>query len=224
MDEAFRDAGLIRGPLRLSHGSRRPVLSTPICFALRLRELLGVTVRAEVVRALLLHPDREIGTAQIAAASLYAKRNVAQALASLAAAGVVSHSARGHADRWAVDRARWLSFLGITARQAPVWIDWPPLYRGLLALARWLRSREWDGLTLYLQASEARAIAGAVSAELRAALPGWEPPDSKAHLGEAFLEEFTRSMKRAVELLGSDTSGERGETRRHAGGARSEDH
>lgn len=208
-DEAFRGVGLVRGPLRLSNGSRQPVLATPVAFVFRLRELLGVTVRAEVVRVLLLHPDRELGTAQVASACLYAKRNVAQGLASLAAAGVVTQGAQGRADRWRIDRARWFSFLGLPARERPDWVDWPSLLRGLLALERWLRGRDWERVSPYLQASEAREITGRVAAQLRAALPEWQPPDARRHGGEEYLGEFTRSMGTVLRFIANDAGGAR---------------
>ena len=209
VDEAFRGVGLARGRLRLTRHSRPPVLTTPIGFAFRLRELLGVNARAEVVRVLLLHPDRELGTAQVASACLYAKRNVAEALASLAAAGAVVQRARGRADLWAIDRTRWFSFLEVRASEVPRWVDWPPLFRGLLALSRWLRGRDWRQVTPYLQASDARAIAGKVGAELSAALPGWQAPDSRRYTGEAYLEPFTESVSRALRVLAGGT-GSRG--------------
>jgi hypothetical protein len=208
-DEAFRSVGLVRGPLRLSSGSRQPVLTTPVSFAFRLRELLGVTVRAEVVRVLLLHPDRELGTAQVAAACLYAKRNVAQGLASLAAAGVVTQGAQGRADRWQIDRARWFSFLGLAGRERPTWVDWPSLLRGLLSLGRWLRSRNWEQVSPYLQASEAREITGRVAAQLQAALPGWKPPDARRHGGDEYLGEFTASMGPVLRFMAGGAGGAR---------------
>jgi len=209
-DEAFLEVGLVRGRFRRSQKSREPVLTNPVGFAFRLRELLGVTVRAEAVRVLLLHPDRELGTGQVASYCLYAKRNVAQALASLAAAGVVTHRSWGRADRWAIDRARWWSFLGVSAREAPQWVDWPSLLRGLLALTRWLRDRDWELLSPYLQGSEARAVAGKVGAELSASLPGWQPPDNRRHAGEDYLEAFTDSVGLALRFLGGDAGAERG--------------
>jgi len=217
VDEAFLRAGLVRGPLRLSGRSRPPVLTAPICLAFRLRELLGVTARAEVVRVLLLHPDRELGTAQVTSACLYAKRNVAQALASLAAAGAVAQRTRGRADLWAIDRPRWLSFLGVRASAAPRWVDWPPLLRALLVLTRWLQGRDWQQVTPYLQASEAREIAGIVGAELSAALPEWQVPDSRRLTGEAYLERFTDNVRRALRFLAGDSGGRAGRSGSHAG-------
>ncbi len=204
-DEAFLEVGLVRGRFKRSHKSHAPVLTAPIGFAFRLREVLGVTARAEAVRVLLLHPDKELGSAHIAASSLFAKRNIAQALSSLAAAGVVTQRSQGRSDHWAIDRSRWLAFLDLPVRAIPRWVEWPALLRGLVRLSRWLRSRDWGPVSLYLQASEARAITGEVAADLSAALTGWKPPDPRRHLGEDYLPEFTGSVRRALGFLSGST-------------------
>jgi hypothetical protein len=53
LDASFERFGFARAPLSPSGKSQAPRLRDPISFAFRLRRLLGVGVRAEVIRALL---------------------------------------------------------------------------------------------------------------------------------------------------------------------------
>jgi hypothetical protein len=50
LDPAFARHGFVRPPATPSHKSQVPSLATPINFAFRLRRMLGVGVRAEVIR------------------------------------------------------------------------------------------------------------------------------------------------------------------------------
>jgi hypothetical protein len=61
----------------------------------------------------------------------------------------------------------------------------------------------------YLQASEAREITGRVAAQLRAALPEWQPPDARRHGGEEYLGEFTKSMGTVFRFIADDAGGAR---------------
>jgi hypothetical protein len=53
VDELFAAHGFARSPLRASGKSQPPRLLDPIGFSFRLRRLLGIGVRAEIVRTLL---------------------------------------------------------------------------------------------------------------------------------------------------------------------------
>jgi hypothetical protein len=72
--------------------SLSPDLKRPALVQLRLRALLGVSARAEVLRWLLAGPDRFVGSLELATMSAYGKDNVADTLDLLARAGVVAES------------------------------------------------------------------------------------------------------------------------------------
>src|SRR4051812_27544697 len=50
-DPAFLRAGFLRAPVQPRRHSRTPDLASPIAFAFRLRQVLGMSARAEVARA-----------------------------------------------------------------------------------------------------------------------------------------------------------------------------
>jgi hypothetical protein len=87
-DQAFQSHGWLKPRTEPSGKSIPPNLLTPINFAFRLRQILGVGARAEVSRALLT-TDATRATAQVITESAgYAKRNVQEALTALHTAGV----------------------------------------------------------------------------------------------------------------------------------------
>ena len=194
-DPAFLEMGLLRGLFRRSGKSREPVLASPMAFALRLREVFGVTARAEAVRVLLLHPNGELAGVDVARACAYAKRNVVEALQSLAAGGVVRHGTRGRMSLWSLDRSHWYAFLDLREEDAPTWVDWPSLLGGLQMLGRWLRGRDWAKMPAQVQASRAREVLAEIAPLLAAGAPWWRPPDRRTHLGEAFLPVFEESLR-----------------------------
>jgi hypothetical protein len=213
-DPAFLAAGFVRGRLRRSGKSRTPASTLPVAFAFRLRELFGVTARADALRVLLLHPRGELTSADVALACAFAKRNVFEALESVASAGLVRQRRRGRASLWSLDRPRWCAFLGVNESELPAWVDWPALLGGLQRLARWLRAASWTEAPALVQASRAREALAAAAPSLAAGAPHWRPPDGRAHQGVAFLVAFEESVREVLRILeGADRPGA-GKTRR----------
>jgi hypothetical protein len=165
-DEDFAAAGFLRPPLSPSHKSRPPDPMAPINLAFRLRQILGVGIRAEVVR-MLLSIDVPWTTAQaLARSSGYSKRNVHDALASLSTAGVLSTIAVGGEQRYTADRTAWAALLGCPPDALPTHRDWPQLLAPLRLIMRWLLRAEQEALSDYLQASQARDLLEVISPDL----------------------------------------------------------
>lgn len=156
-DSAFAAVGLLR-PAVASSDAVRPDLRAPINLALRLRELLGVGARAEVVRFLLTVTAPFADATAVARSAGFAKRNVHEALGSLHAAGVVSRWTVGNHQRYALDRAVWARLLELEVDQLPAERAWPQLLDGLRALSRRLRDPALDDLSDYMRASRARDL------------------------------------------------------------------
>jgi hypothetical protein len=88
-DKTFRAYGWLKPPTERSGKSQPPNLLSPINFAFRLRHILGIGARAEVVRFLLTVYAPSV-TAQVVSESAgYAKRNVHESLTALHSAGVI---------------------------------------------------------------------------------------------------------------------------------------
>jgi hypothetical protein len=72
-----------------TRSSLPPDLRRPALVQLRLRALLGVSARAEVVRWLLDQPDRFVGSLELSMKAAYRKDNIADTLDLLSRAGLV---------------------------------------------------------------------------------------------------------------------------------------
>ncbi|HSZ15353.1 MAG TPA: hypothetical protein VK790_15065 [Solirubrobacteraceae bacterium] len=191
-DQAFASAGWLRSPLSPSHKSQPPDLMASIGLAFRLRQILGVGVRAEAVRVLLTSQAPWMNAQALARSTGYAKRNVHDALAGLSAAGVVTTFTVGVEQRYAADRLAWAALLGSEPDELPAHRDWPQLLAVLRHVLRWLEQRELATVSNYLRSSMARDLLERVSGDLAfAGVPtrSSSSPDSTWRNLEEVLEE-----------------------------------
>jgi hypothetical protein len=164
-DPAFLEHGLLKGWREPARRSSQPEMAAPINLALRLRSLLGVGARAEVVRVLLTADTPRMSVQALAASTGYSKRNVQEAAASLRAAGTATSSTIGNEQRFELARGRWLGLLELGS--PPLHVDWPQLLQAQRVLLRWLRARRSEDASEYMLASEARNLLEAIADDLR---------------------------------------------------------
>ena len=196
-DEDFAAAGFLRPPLSPSHKSRSPDPPAPINLAFRLRQILGVGIRAEVIRILLTTGAPTL-TAQVLAQSTgYSKRNVHDALAGLSTAGVVSTVTVGALARYAADRRAWAALLHCEPDELPVHHDWPQLLAALRRILRWSQQPELETLSDYLRASRARDLLETIRPDL--AFAGI--PTSVSPSPDGTWRDLEETIKHAVATL-----------------------
>jgi hypothetical protein len=165
-DAEFAAAGLLRSYSEPSGKSSPPDLALPINLAFRLRDILGVGIRSEVVRVLLgTHADR-VTTAALARSTVYAKRNVHDALTDLAAADVLSAVTISGEQRYSIDKPRWAALLGLDPAALPVHHEWPQLFGVLRTILRWSKDPGLLDASDYLLSSSARALLERLRPEL----------------------------------------------------------
>ncbi len=184
-DDAFFSVGLLKPLTAPSGKSQAPDLRAPINFAFRLRQLLGVGARAEVMRTLLCFDAPRLSVQVIADAAGYSKRNVQEALISLHGAGVIEDVALGNHRRYDAPRGRWAALLGLD--ELPEHRDWPQLLHALRRIVRWLADPRAEGLSDYMRASEGRVLMDELVPELRYA--GVPAPDGHAG-GTEYWSQF----------------------------------
>ncbi|MDQ3630529.1 MAG: hypothetical protein M3417_04470 [Actinomycetota bacterium] len=165
-DEDFAAAGLLRSSPLASGKSRAPHPTAPINLAFRLRHILGVGIRAEIVRVLLTTADARVTAQTLAQSTGYAKRNVHDALTGLTTAGVVSAVAVRAEQRYAADRAAWAALLGSSPVNLPTHRDWPQLLAVLRRILRWSAQPELVHASAYLGASRARDLLDSLRPDL----------------------------------------------------------
>ncbi|MGI8621993.1 MAG: hypothetical protein ACR2NB_00590 [Solirubrobacteraceae bacterium] len=196
LDPAFLRHGLTRTRLERSGKSQPPRLHDPISFAFRLRRLLGVGVRAEVVRTLLTIRAPRLSGRVITASAAFAQRNVREGLTQLHDAGVITGATVADDRQYSIRREDWATLLGLpSAADLPLHYDWVPVLRALTQIARWLQQPALGELTPYLLASQARTLVDAVDADLRYA---GVPRPAHAARGGGFWDEFVAIVRAAI--------------------------
>ena len=165
-DESFLAHGLIRPIATPSGKSSVPDFRQPINLAFRIRQLMGLGVRAEVVRALLTIDAASVNTSVLTNTAAFTRRNVQEAVSSLESAGVAKVFGTGREFSVAIDQSRWRIFLG----EEPDWRvehrDWPELYAALRTIHRWLRRPELESMSDYMLSSRARDLLEQVREDL----------------------------------------------------------
>jgi DNA-binding transcriptional ArsR family regulator len=143
-------------------------LHTPISFAFRLRRLLGIGVRAEIVRALLTIRAPRLSSRVIAASAGFAQRNVREGLSQLYEAGVLTVVEVADDRQYAINADHWAALLELQATPyLPFHYDWIPAFRALMTILRWLDQPGLDELSDYIRASQARTLLDTIEADLR---------------------------------------------------------
>jgi hypothetical protein len=196
-DEDFASAGWLRPALSPSHKSQPPDLKAPINLAYRLRQILGVGVRAEVVRILLTTEVPWINAQTLARSTGYAKRNVHDALTGLSAAGVVSAFTVSAEQRYTADRPAWAALLGSEPEGLPVNRDWLQLLAVLRRALRWSQQPDLTTMSDYLRTSRARDLLEAISSDLAfAGIPTHSSPSPEGAWHS--LEEVCERLLTAI--------------------------
>ena len=189
LDDSFLRFGLERPPAAASGKSQTPRFRDPINFAFRLRRLLGVGVRAEVIRALLTIRAERLSSRIITATAAFAQRNVRQGLNQLVDAGAIEVVEISDDRYFSIRHAEWAAALGLdSAPDLPFHHDWIPTYRALTQIIRWLGEPGLDDLSPYLLASKARTLVERLAEDLRFARV---PLGLYTSLGADYWDDFT---------------------------------
>jgi hypothetical protein len=201
-DPAFAAAGVLRPVLYPSGKSVPPDLMTPINLAFRLRAILGVGIRSEIVRIMLTNSAAPATAQTLARASGYSKRNVHEALGGLAAARVIAAFSLDGEQRYAINREIWAALLQLDPAGLPVYRAWPQLLGSLRTIQRWSREQEQLDASSYMRQSATRQLLGRLSGDL--AFAG-VPVDSKV-TAERAPAELERVIDGLVAQLNPETA------------------
>lgn len=134
--------------------------------AFRLRLLFGVGARAEIVRFLLTTANQGSTTGQIAHASGFGRRNVADALEELVDAAAIEAGPRGRGRTYSLDTQRWAALLGVAVADLPIHVDWRRSLHALWQVVTWFDGDARVDRSLYLRASDARQLVEGLTDDL----------------------------------------------------------
>jgi hypothetical protein len=191
-DPVFAAFGFLRARVEPSGKSQRPNLRAPVAFAFRLRRLLGMGVRAEIVRALLTIDAPRVSAGVLYASAGFTRQNVRESLHQLAEAAVLDATSVGSEQFFALRRADWAQLLGARADELPPHNDWIQTLGPLRLILRWLRTSEVEELSEYMRASEARQLIGTLEKDLRFA--GVSPGNGMRH-GAEYWDDFAQVVR-----------------------------
>lgn len=195
LEPSYAAEGLARADFVPSGLSREPDPEVLSNFAFRMRHLLGVGARAEVMTSLLTIDAPRVSGQVLTRSAGFSTRNVREALGHLRRAGIVENVGVGNQSYYRVRRGDWDQLLGLDPSQRPAHQDWVQLFGALRRVVRWLNDAEERDLSDYMLASEARQLMNEVEPDLRYA--GVAVSNSGAS-GAAYWEEFERTVQQAL--------------------------
>jgi len=181
-------------------GSPTPRLREPGSLLLRLRTGFGVDVRTDTLAYLIGRNGAWAGVREIAEDLCFAKYSVRLACAALSDAGLVVARSERPVTYYA-DSRRWSAALDLRAES--VWRPWVSVYAFVLRLGKFLTEPRLATASESLVASLAREFViehAQVLTQLQL-----DVPDQRAHLREAYLPAFERTVGALVEWLEAST-------------------
>jgi hypothetical protein len=176
--------------------SPTPRLREPGSLLLRLRTGFGVDVRTDTLAYLIGRSGSWAGVREIAEDLCYAKYSVRLACAALADSGLVVAKSDRPVTYYA-DPGRWTAALDLHSESA--WHPWVKVYAFVLRLGEFLTEPHLATASDALAASLAREFV-MEHAQILTQLQ-LDVPDPHAHLREAYLPAFERSVGALVEWL-----------------------
>jgi hypothetical protein len=198
VDQAFAAFGFVRPPFERSGKSQRPDLHEPAAFAFRLRRLLGMGVRAELVRVLLTVEAPRVSAGVLYASAGFTRQNVRESLQQLADADVLSGTRLRSDQLYALRRADWAQLLGTREGDLPLHAEWIQTLGSLRLILRWLRRSDVEELSEYMRASEARQLIAELDQDLRFA--GITPGGSTSR-GASYWDDFVVVVRALLAAL-----------------------
>lgn len=200
-DPAFAEFGYIRPRVVRSGKSSDSDVRQPVNFAFQLRHLFGPGSRSEVMRILLTFADGPLDAARISDEAGFAKRNINDTLASLAASRVVKARWSRNERIFLAYRDKWANLLevGPSAKFMPEFMSWVHLLPASLQIMIWLDNIAETTDSEYLISSRARDLMEDVMPSLEVAGLALSP--SRAAPGAAYLSFFADTIDSILAVL-----------------------
>ena len=192
----FSAHGLLRAPVRLRGNSRPFPTQGTATLLLRLRALLGVNSRCELL--CLLGAADEIHPSDISRQTGYFPRTTQTALAEMSRSGVVEVRSSNREKRYWLQPGILDHLLRPDGVPTP-WQNWTPLFRALELLWLGVNDSTRQDLDPLLLSSELRRLARELRPLLGEAGLGMRFRDDSAYRGEGYTEIFFQDVR---EILG----------------------
>jgi hypothetical protein len=156
----FLSHGLRRGPVSLRGYSQLFDVQRPACLLLRLRALLGISARAEIL--CLLASIKEIHPSRAARITSYYQKTIQTTLVEMAQSGVIL-TRTSKKEKFYRLKPQALDSLLKPNGQSAEWIHWPSLFKTIEVIWEMLcelASQKMDSLLLYSELKKRMSAAG----------------------------------------------------------------
>jgi len=194
----FSVYGLLRGPIKL-RGHARPFSTKGMpSLLLRLRALLGVNARCELL--CLLAAAEEIHPSDVARQAGYSSRTVQNTLAEMARSGIVQVRS-GNREKWYCLQSGVLDHLLKPEGSPTPWVNWAPLFRALEMLWIGVIDPKRQNLDPLTRSSELRRLGKEMRPLLAEAGLGRQLEDDRSFRGVEYSAVFIRNIKDILSQL-----------------------
>ncbi len=151
----FLSHGLKRGQINLREYSQAFDLQSPACLLLRLRALLGINARAEIL--CLLASAKEIHPSKAARMSAYYQKTIQTTLVEMAQSGVIL-TRTSKKEKFYRLKHGILDALLKPQGKSTLWINWPPLFKTVEVIWRKLCELSRQKIDSLLLSSELKKL------------------------------------------------------------------
>ena len=151
----FLSHGLKRGQINLRGYSQAFDLHSPACLLLRLRALLGINARAEIL--CLLASLKEIHPSEAARATAYYQKTIQTTLVEMAQSGVIL-TRTSKKEKFYRLKPGILDTLLKPGGESPRWVNWPALFKTIEIIWRKLCELSGQELDSLLLSSELKKL------------------------------------------------------------------
>jgi hypothetical protein len=194
----FSAHGLLRAPVKLRGYSQQFPARGTATLLLRLRALLGVNSRCEIL--CLLGAANEIHPSDVARQTGYLPRTAQLALAEMAQSGVIEVRASNREKRYLLKPGMLDDLLRAENEPTP-WQNWTPLFRALETLLLGITDPKRQDLDPLLLSSELRRLARELRPLLGDAGYATCLRDDTSYRGAEYAEIFFDDMRGLLEQL-----------------------
>lgn len=197
-DAYFLKYGLKRGKLDFRGRSTGFNASLRCNLTYKLRALMGVSARSEILVYLLTHDSGH--PTQIARDTYYYQKTVQDALKDMVRSGLIHVRASSREKHYWLNPEEW-RFLLAGEKGFPKWINWPLLFGALEEVWLKISDAKLHDLDPLLLSSEIRGMMQRVKPRIQQAGFLFALSDESAHPGESYLRIFVADMGRLSTML-----------------------
>lgn len=190
-DPDFAEYGYQRGRIDLRGRSSPLGMSRSANLALKLRSLLGVSARCEILLYLLTHASGH--PSLIARETYFGQKTIHDSLNDMLCSGLLQARSSGREKHYWLVREQWASLL-TDGGAFPEWVTWPPFFSALERVWLKINNQEFLGLDAVLQASELRRLMGIVKPDIEQSGFSRNITDPTSVVGEEYTPVFMNDI------------------------------